>query len=73
MRELRALDERLQACLAVAVFFRVLPLGVLFGHPRIHILLQLIERAVEFSPERARVELIPDGLVKSLADPVGLR
>ena len=40
--------------------------------PRVKIHLQLLDRRVDFLAERDLVELIQDGLVEPLADPVGL-
>ena len=59
--------------LAIAVLPAVRPLAIVARHPDIDVALQLLQRVVQLAPERARVELALDRLVKALADAVGLR
>ena len=49
------------------------PVVVVILQPEIEVDLQLLQRCVEGLAESRRVELILQGLVEALADPVGLR
>ena len=71
--ERRALDERLQGRLAVALSAVVRALGIVPFHPFIDVRLKLLERVIELAPEGAGVELVLDRLMKALADPIRLR
>ena len=51
----------------------VCPLLIVRDEPRIEVHLELDETAVELFPKRDLIELLQDGLVKPLADAVGLR
>ena len=49
------------------------PLLVVFGDPRIKVGLQLVDGVIDLLAERHPVELIQDGAMEALADPIGLR
>jgi hypothetical protein len=72
VRELRAVDERLQGRLAVAILAGVCPLGIVGLYPDVHVGLHFIERVVQLASEGAGVELVLDALMEALANPVGL-
>ena len=51
---------------------RVGALLIVRTHPLIYIGLQLIQRGVQLAPEGTGIKLILDGLMKPLADAIGL-
>ncbi len=68
-----SLSESLHRCFAVAVLSRMRALLVVFEQPLIYVRLQLFKRAIDFLAKGDVVKLVLHGLMKALADAVGLR
>jgi hypothetical protein len=56
-----------------AVFARVRTFGVVPLHPYVNVGLKFLQRVIQLTAKRARVELVLNGLMETLANPVRLR
>jgi hypothetical protein len=65
--------QRGQGRPATAHLSLMCPLVIVTHQPLIQINLQALKIGIEFLSERDLVKLLQDGLVESLADPIGLR